>query len=188
MSTPAMVAIIIVLALVVIALVAWLIIQNRQSKLLKTKFGPEYERVFRKQGNRAKAERELKEREERVSHLHIMAITPSDASRFSEEWRAVQARFVDNPQTAVNDADRLVIELMQKRGYPVADFETRVADVSVDHPRVVENYRAAHGIALRNERGSASTEDLRRAFVHYRSLFDELLEVQNQPEPVEVHG
>jgi len=185
MDTQVLIAIIAVLAAIVVGLGVWIYMQRRQSTELRSSFGPEYDRALREHGDRTKAEAELKARKERVSHLHIVPLPPADAARFSDEWRAVQARFVDNPQAAVSDADRLVNDLMQTRGYPVGDFEVRAADISVDHPRVLENYRAAHNIALENQRGTANTEDLRRALVHYRALFDELLEVR-EPEPAGV--
>ena len=185
MNEQAMVAIIAILVLAVIGLVAYIYLQKRRSDQLRSRFGPEYDRAIHEHGDRSKAERELQARKERVTQLHIVPLSHDDARRFEDEWRQVQGRFVDDPRRAVEDADRLVQELMQKRGYPMADFETRAADISVDHPKVVENYRIGHWVALENKRGTASTEDLRRALVHYRSLFDELLEVE-QPEPVGV--
>jgi len=167
----------------VVALGAWIFMQKRQSKVLRSRFGPEYDRTVHEHGDRSKAEADLKARQERVSRLHIVPLAPADAARYSDAWRAIQARFVDNPQAAVNEADRLIGEVMQKRGYPVGEFEVNAADLSVDHPRVVENYRAAHDIALQNQRGTADTEDLRRALVHYRALFEDLLE-RREPEPV----
>ena len=133
------------------------------------------------------AERSLEERKERVEQLQIRALSPDERDQFAERWRSAQAQFVDDPAGATRVADALVGEIMQARGYPVGDFEQRAADVSVDHPRVVEHYRAAHAIALRTDRGQADTddtEDLRQAFVHYRALFDDLLEVE-APAPQE---
>ena len=127
-------------------------------------------------GDRGKAEAELARRAERVKALHIRPLEPAQRARFADAWRADQARFVDDPTQAVAEADRLVGELMQARGYPVGDFEQRAADVSVDHPHVVENYRTAHDIAVRQARGEADTEALRKAMVHYRALFDDLLD------------
>jgi len=168
----------VVVVLVLIALAAWFVIQKRQSERLQQRFGPEYGRTVDALGSRAKAESELKAREERVGKLTIVPLSPSDASVFSQAWANLQASFVDNPQGVVAQADQLVRELMVKRGYPMADFEHRAADISVDHPAVVENYRAAQIIAARDARGEASTEDLRNAVVHYRVLFNELLEVR----------
>jgi hypothetical protein len=131
-------------------------------------------------GNRTKAERDLERREKRVERLHIRSLPPASRDRFAEAWREDQARFVDDPAGAVVEADRLVGDVMHERGYPVADFDQRVDDISVDHPHLVQNYRAAREIVLRHKRGQASTEDLRRALVHYRALFDELLEAQEE--------
>ena len=126
---------------------------------------------------RSRAERELESREKRVERLHIRALDPRDRERFAEAWREDQKRFVDDPKGAVMEADRLVTEVMKARGYPVADFDERVDYISVDHPRVVENYRAARVIVDRHKRGEAGTEDLRQALIYYRALFDELLEL-----------
>ncbi|ALK97845.1 hypothetical protein AB595_16270 [Massilia sp. WF1] len=175
--TSTMLAVVVVLVLV--ALAAWYFIQKRQSERLQQRFGPEYGRTVDELGSRTKAEAELKAREDRVGKLTIVPLAPSEASRFSQAWANVQASFVDNPKGVVAMADQLVRELMAKRGYPVADFEHRAADISVDHPAVVENYRAAQVIAARDARGEATTEDLRNAVVHYRVLFNELLEVSD---------
>lgn len=167
-------------ALVLIALVlviAGLLLRRRNSKRLQRRFGPEYERTVHDAGSREKAEAELLKREKRVQKLRIVPLTPEQAARFSEDWRMLQARFVDSPRGVLMDADRLVTELMRLRGYPMADFDTRAADISVDHPAVVHHYRAAREIALRDPRGQADTEALRQAVVHYRALFSELLEV-----------
>jgi hypothetical protein len=137
---------------------------------------PEYERSVREFGNPRQAAAELERRAERVEHLQIRPLSSEDCARFTETWRSVQALFVDDPARATAAADRLITEVMRVRGYPVVDFEQRAADVSVDHPRVVENYRAAYGIARRSEAGEANTEDLRQAMVHYRALFTDLLE------------
>jgi len=128
-------------------------------------------------GSRTKAESELKTREKRVEKLNIVPLTPPEAARFDQAWKALQASFIDNPKGVVAQADQLVRELLLKRGYPMGDFERRAADISVDHPAVVDNYRAAQAIAARDLRGETNTEDLRKAVVHYRALFDELLEV-----------
>jgi FtsZ-interacting cell division protein ZipA len=167
-----------IVAVVLIALTAWFIHRRKQSHRLKEHFGPEYARSVDDLGSRSKAESELKAREKRVERLNIVPLTPSEAARFSETWRDLQGRFVDNPKGAVVQADELVRELMLKRGFPLGDFEHRAADISVDHPEVVANYRAAQTIAIRNEHGEANTEELRKAVVHYRALFDELLEVK----------
>lgn len=173
-----------ILAIIValIAVGAWLLFRKKQSQDLEQRFGPEYGRTVEELGSRPKAEAELKTRQKRVEKLNIVPLAPGEAARFTQAWRALQGRFVDNPKGVLQEADILVQELMQKRGYPMADFEGRAADISVDHPGVVEHYRAAQAIALRDQRGEADTEDMRRAVVHYRALFDDLLEVE-QPQP-----
>ena len=172
---------IIIAAIVVLGLVAlgaWLFYQKKQSQKLQDRFGPEYGRTVSELGSRTKAESELKAREKRVERLEIIALSPSEATRFSEAWQALQGRFVDNPKGVVVQAEQLVRELMEKRGYPMGDFERRAGDISVDHPDVVANYRLAQAIAVRDRQGTADTEELRKAVVHYRALFDELLEVR----------
>jgi hypothetical protein len=162
-----------------LALAPWFFLQKKkQSDRLRQRFGPEYGRTVGELGGRTKAESELKAREKRVEHLTITPLAPAEAARFSQSWNALQGRFVDNPKGVVVQADQLVRELMLKRGYPMGDFERRAADISVDHPAVVENYRAAQAIVLRDERGEADTEELRKAVVHYRVLFDDMLEVR----------
>jgi hypothetical protein len=166
-----------IVVIALIALAALLLYRNKQSHRLQQRFGPEYGRTVNDLGSRTKAESELKAREKRVERLNIVALAPAEAARFSQAWKALQGRFVDNPKGVVTEADQLVRELMLKRGYPMGDFEHRAADISVDHPAVVANYRAAQAIAARDQRGEADTEELRKAVVHYRALFDELLEV-----------
>lgn len=160
------------------AIVAWVVMQRQRTQRLRQRFGPEYTRAVDEFGGRTKAEAELAKREQRVARLNITALAPADAARFSQAWNALQSRFIDNPKGVVAEADHLVRELMVKRGYPMGDFERRAADISVDHPSVVTTYRAAQAIAVRDERGEADTEELRKAVVHYRTLFDELLEVK----------
>jgi hypothetical protein len=175
--------ILLVIAAAIVA-AAWLISREqrrKQSLRLRQRFGPEYGRVVAEKGNQAKAESELIERQRRVERLKIVALTPTDAARFREAWDALQSRFVDNPKGVVVEADDLVRELMVKRGYPMGDFERRAADISVDHPKLVETYRSARIIATRDKEGQASTEELRKAVVYYRALFDELLEVRRSP-------
>jgi hypothetical protein len=161
---------------VIAAIGVWYVMQTRRRQQLRQRFGPEYDRTLRSQGNVRKAEAELEARAKRVDALHIRPLNPTDAQRFDEGWRRIQERFVDDPKGAVTEADRLVGEVMTARGYPVGDFEQRVSDISVDHPDVVVNYRAAREIAALHSRGEASTEDLRQAMVHYRALFRDLLE------------
>ena len=171
-----------VVVLALIAVGAWFYIRKKQSQKqslkLQERFGPEYDRTVKELGSRTKGESELKAREKRVERLEILPLAPSEAARFSGAWRSLQGRFVDNPKGVVVQAEQLVRELMEKRGYPMGDFERRAADISVDHPDVVANYRSAQAIAVRDQRGAADTEELRKAVVHYRALFDELLEVR----------
>lgn len=168
-----------VIALVVIAALAGAMLvlsaRRRRSRELKQRFGSEYDRLVREKGNAPSAEAELVSREKRVKRFEFKSLSETDRSRFLTAWMTAQARFVDDPKAAVADANRLVKEVMLARGYPVADFERRVADVSVDHPHLVANYRAAHDIAAKSERNIATTEELRTAVMHYRALFEELL-------------
>jgi hypothetical protein len=167
-------------AAVVVAIIAmaWQMQRSRRSKRLRESFGPEYERTVKETGDRSKAESELEGRRQRVEKLNIRPLSEDEQSRFAASWQATQSRFVDDPSSAIRDAEGLVTEVMSARGYPVADFEQRAADVSVDHPEVVANYRFARRIAQANEEGEASTEELRQGLVHYRALFAELLEKQ----------
>ena len=177
MDTRALIAIVVVVVLIAAAIALWAYFRNRSRKL-RQRFGPEYERAVRETGGRRRAEEVLEKREKRVDRLQLRPLQSADQTRFLQQWRQVQARFVDDPRLALTQADALVSEVMSARGYPVAEFEQRAADVSVDHPLVVENYRAAHAIALRHRRGEASTEDLRQAMVHYRTLFEDLIGAQ----------
>jgi hypothetical protein len=174
-------AVVIGLVLIVAVAVAVLLIlrerKKAQSRHLQQRFGPEYSRVLGTVGDREKAEAELQAREKRVERLQLVPLSAAEASRLEEAWDTLQTRFVDNPSLVVDEADRLVRELMLRRGYPMGDIERRAADISVHHPLVVDNYRAAQAIAARNARGQGTTEDLRKAVVHYRALFEELLEV-----------
>jgi len=171
-------------AVAFIALVAWFIYQRVQSQKLQQRFGPEYGRTVDRLGSQTKAEAELRARERRVEKFNIVPLAPAEAARFSQAWNVLQSHFVDDPKGAVVQADALVRELMLKRGFPMGDFERRAADISVDHPVVVENYRAAQGIAERAARGEADTEELRNAVVHYRAIFNELLEVGDMKQDV----
>ena len=173
--------------LIVVGVVVFLIVQKRRSQMLRERFGPEYDRVVKKEGDVRRGEDVLQFLAKRREKLQIRELSPSNRSDFAGRWTTVQSQFVDDPKGAVSRADQLVNEVMQVRGYPVGDFDQRAADISVDHPVVVENYRAGHDIALRHNRGQASTEDLRKAMVHYRSLFDELLE-DSLPERKEARG
>jgi len=178
------------LAVLIIAVLALLYVRKRRSKSttaeLRKKFGPEYDRAVLVHGAGRKAESKLEDREKRVEKLNIRNLDPLEHERYLKRWEAVQSRFVDSPKGAVTEADDLVSSVMKARGYPVSDFEQRAADISVDHPRVVENYRSAHEIALRVGKDAATTEDLRTAMIHYRSLFEELVQVPASVERKEV--
>ena len=169
----------VVVALVVVgAILAWVFIPRQRTKKLREQFGPEYDYMVNETEDRNEAETKLVERQERVKSFDIRPLSPQAYDRFSQAWQVTQAHFVDEPSQAVDEADQLVREVMEARGYPMANFEQRAADVSVHHPAVVTNYRAARKIAQKNERGEADTEDLRQAMVHYRALFEDLLETQ----------
>lgn len=167
-----------VLIALVIGIVAWVLMQKQRTLKLRQRFGPEYDLTVSEFGSRVKGEAELTSREKHVASLEIVPLTPADAVRFTRAWSALQGHFIDNPKGVVLDADHLVRELLEKRGYPMGDFERRAADISVDYPGVVSNYRAAQLIATRDASGEADTEELRKAVIHYRTLFDELLEVK----------
>jgi len=182
LTTNEIVATVAVIAVIVIALIVWAVFHRRRTERLRAQFGPEYDRTVAQAGGRSKAEARLAERSERVHKLAIRPLTSAERDRFADEWGRVQAHFVDAPAGAVAEADRLLGDVMATCGYPVGDFEQRAADISVDHPVVVQNYRAAHNIALRHASGQASTEELRRAMIHYRTLFDDLV---GMPRPAE---
>jgi len=174
--SPIEIGLIIAAGVIVIAGIAVLLVfRKRRTERLRTQFGgAEYDRALAEGGSRRKAEARLDERADRVEALHIRPLAAGDRARFAEAWLKIQGRFVDAPGGAVSDADQLLRDVMSARGYPVSAFEQRVADVSVDHPLVVDNYRKAHEIALRQSRGQASTEDLRQAMIHYRTLYEDL--------------
>jgi hypothetical protein len=169
-------ALIVVAAVVVIAVVAWRAVAARRTRTLQDRFGPEYSRTLEGSDSKRDAEAELRAREERRERLDIRPLPAAARERYLDEWRRVQALFVDDPQGAVHDGDMLIQSVMRDRGYPVDDFEQRSADVSVDHPNVVENYREGHRLANANARGDGTTEDLRQAMRHYRALFEELVD------------
>lgn len=172
----AILVVVIVIAVIVIAAVGFVTSRKRRSRKLREHFGPEYERVVKQEGDTRKAEGVLEFREKRREKLKIRPLSASDKTNFDVRWKEVQARFVDDPRGAVTVADSLVTEVMQARGYPIGEFDQRASDLSVDYPLIVDNYRAGHDVALRHSAGKASTEDLRQAMVHYRVLFQELLE------------
>jgi hypothetical protein len=165
-------------AAALIGIAVWSIYRNKQLKRPQDRFGPDYRRTVEILGSPPKAESEPKVRGRRVERLDIRSLTPPEAARFLRSWNGLQGRFINNSQNVVAQADQLIREVMLRRGYPMGDFEHRAADISVDHPAVVQNYQAARAIAVRTERGQANTEELRRAVAHYRALFDELLEVK----------
>lgn len=168
-----------VLIAIVVLVVLWLVwrrSQKRKSDQLQEQFGPEYERAVESKGDRNKAESDLAQRAKRHDKLDIRSLSPAARESYERSWKDAQADFVDQPREALANADRLVQEVMRERGYPVDDFEQRAADLSVDHPDVVDNYRSAHTTSTRARSGDASTEDMRRGMQHYRSLFDDLLE------------
>ena len=166
----------IVVGVIIAAIVAWLSLRRRRTENLRTQFGrAEYDRAVKEDGSRRQAEAGLEERNERVESLPIRALAPGDRARFVESWQRIQARFVDGPGGAVTEADQLLGDVMSTRGYPVSDFNQRAADISVDHPLVLQNYRTAHEIAVRQAQGLANTEDLRQAMIHYRTLFEEVV-------------
>ena len=173
--------ILIAVAVLALAGAVWFGVQASRRRELRERFGPEYDRTLDRTSGRSQAEADLLARRNRVDELDLQPLSRSDHDRFASEWTKVQAEFVDAPVEAVADADRLIQQVMERRGYPMADFDRRAADLSVEHPEVVENYRSAHSIAVKETRedGDADTESLRKAMVHYRSLFDELLIVDD---------
>jgi hypothetical protein len=180
LNTTQLAVIVGVAALLVAGIIAFLVHRKRRSERLRTQFGgAEYARAVKQDGNRRDAEARLEERTQRVEGFHVRPLAAADRARFVESWRGVQSRFVDGPAGAVTEADLLLGDVMSTRGYPVSNFEQRAADISVDHPLVLENYRNAHETALRQVRGQATTEELRQAMVHYRTLFEELV---NEPD------
>jgi hypothetical protein len=178
MNTTTLITIASVIVIAIMAFAAMSSLRKRRSGKLRTKFGgAEYDRALQEGDSRRKAEAALDKRTDRVESLNIRALGPNDRARFVGAWSRVQARFVDGPGGAVAEADQLLSDVMSTRGYPVSGFEQRAADISVDYPLVLENYRLAHAIALRQTHGQASTEELRQAMIHYRTLFDELVGV-----------
>jgi len=175
-STTVILAIVVVIAIAALAL-AWVYTQRQRRVHLRERFGPEYDRTLEAVGTAGRAEAVLAEREKRVASYHIHPLSAEDRGRYSESWRQVQSRFVDDPAGAVTEADMLVNEVMSARGYPMSDFDRRVEDLTVDHGDVVHHYRAAREIAGRHARRQASTEELRQGLVHYRELFSNLLSV-----------
>lgn len=168
---------------------AWIAVNQFRSRRLKERFGPEYDRAVERASDRGMAEAELQKREQRVNKYKIVPLSEHDREHYQHAWDRVQNRFVDDPRGAATEADGLIFEVMERRGYPVNGFEQAAADLSVDYPSVVENYRAATAIAERNRQGDAGTEDLRQALVYYRALFHELLQdPSTEPRPTAVRS
>jgi hypothetical protein len=166
----------VVLVLVIVVAVLWpMLVRRKRSERLQGQFGSEYDHTVETLGDEKKAQTELEERQKYVKALDIHPLSAKERERYPAEWAAVQSKFVDEPGQAIVDADRLIMEVMQLRAYPISDFEQRAADVSVSYPTLVSNYRAARVIALKNQEHQADTEELRQAMIYYRSLFDELL-------------
>jgi hypothetical protein len=178
---PAWAWIVIVVGLLVVIAGAWALWTRQRTGRLRDRFGPEYDRVLDDSQSRKEAESELTSRERRREELQIRPLSSVARRRHMSSWRTVQTRFVDAPEAALREADRLVTDVMRERGYPMEDFDRRAADISVDHPELVENFRSAHAISATIEEGSVSTEDLRRAMLHYRALFEELLADDEHP-------
>ena len=179
MNTNIYIIIIVVLILVILGLIMGPIFSRRQrSKRYQNKFGPDYDHTVKAMGNEKKAQTEMDERQKHVDTLIIRPLSLSERERYLAEWKAVQAKFIDQPGQATVEADHLIIEVMQLRNYPVSDFEQRAADISINYPELVSNYRLARAIAIKNEQHKADTEELRQALVYYRSLLDELLNAE----------
>jgi hypothetical protein len=170
-------AILISIAIVILAVaIGWFLYQRQRRRALQARFGPEYSHAIREYGDESHAADALARRERRMEKIHIRSLSREDQRRFLDQWEEVQRGFVDDPPDSIRRADALVCDVMRARGYPMSEFEHRAEDLSVDHPEVVQNFRVAHSIAQRHEKGQAGTEDLRKAMVFYRDLFDELLE------------
>jgi len=183
LTTPEFIVIAVIVVAVIVGIAAvFLQIRRSRKERLQRRFGLEYDRAVAAQGSERKAETVLEDRQKRVENLPLRELAPGERERFLDRWKAVQLAFVDSPRGAVTEAEDVITAVMQARGYPVTDFEQRAADISVDHPRVTENYRAAHTVEARLRAGQVTTtEDLRTAMIHYRALFDELV----QPMPAE---
>ncbi len=176
--------VIVILAVIVVALLAWHFLRERRSKMLRSRFGPEYDHAVTKYGSQSQAEEALLARQRRLEKLDIHSLNAAERDRFTERWRSLQSHFVDDPSGSIQDADALVSEVMRARGYPMSEFEHRAEDLSVQYPQVVISYRAAHAIAMKREEGKATTEELRQGLVYYRELFEELCRPPAlEPEP-----
>ncbi len=181
-NTQIISAAVVLVFLVVVAIVGFVHRRGTRTKGFRNRFGSEYDRAVLEHGSSRKAEAKLADRETRVDALKIRDLGATERERFVAEWQTVQSRFVDHPKAAVTEADDLIAALLEARGYPKGGFEQRAADVSVTYPRVMENYRGAHAIAVRPGRAEASTEELRTALIHYRAIFDEIVQDQSPQE------
>jgi FtsZ-interacting cell division protein ZipA len=170
--------ILLIIAIVAIAVAAWALMERERTRKLKRQFGPEYDRVMEHEGSARRAAEVLTNRQKRVEKYPIRHLTREECDHFAARWKAVQEHFVDDPRDAVAQADSLITDAMRTRGYPMSDFEQRAEDLSVDHPGIVQDYRIAHGIAMRDAQGAASTEDLRKAMQSYRALFENVLDTR----------
>jgi hypothetical protein len=175
MSTTATTIAVIVLVLIVAAVVASAVGRRRRTRELRQRFGPEYDRAVTEQPDRRRAEQDLRRREQRHEELALRELDPRQREQYADQWRRTQAHFAEEPAVATREADELVTRVMADRGYPVDDFDTQVQDLSVEHAETIGHYREAHEISQFNERGLASTEQLRQALMHYRALFADLL-------------
>ncbi|MGV9215408.1 hypothetical protein ACTFTM_26430 [Micromonospora sp. RB23] len=173
--SPTQIVVIVLVVLVIIAAIAVAVRTAGRRRALRSRFGPEYDRVVQEQESRSAAERELRDRERRHAELTLTPLSPESRARYAAAWEELQIRFIDSPGETVGDADELVTRLIEERGYPTGDFSDQIAHLSVEHARTLTNYRDAHEIHLRNSRGEATTEELRQAVVHYRALFADLL-------------
>jgi hypothetical protein len=174
-NNPTVIIIGLVILLLIVGLIGMAMSRQRRTKQLQEQFGPEYERTLKKMGDKRDAESDLEERIAHVSTLNIRPLTAEEVNRYALEWQDVQTEFVDEPLLSLQKADRLIREVMKARGYPVEDFEQRVADISVNYPELVTNYRGMHRIAIKQSSESASTEDIRKAMIHGRALFENLI-------------
>lgn len=186
MNTTTAIVVIVVVAIIIILIALAVYYRKDRTRKLRARFGPEYDRVVgQEHGDKTRAEAILDKRQKRIQKLPIRRLSPEESARFSAEWRNFQELFVDRPQEAITRADSLVAEALSACGYPAGDFEQRAVDLSVQHSQAVENYRSAHDIAVHGNRGETTTEDLRRAMQHYRSVLEDILQVPvNQPEEV----
>jgi hypothetical protein len=175
MSPTYIIIAVVVIVVIMGAIMAPRFARRRKSQKFQNKYGPEYDRTVESAGNEKKAQAELNGRQKHVDTLNIRPLSVSERERYQSEWTIIQAKFVDQPGQATVEADHLIMEVMKVRAYPVSDFDQRAADISVNYPNLVSNYRAAREIAIKNEKHTATTEELRQAVIHYRSLFDELL-------------